>query len=310
MPSQRGLDALRAFVEGGSVSRAAARLGRTQPQIGRLLAALEAELGFALFDRANRRLRLTPEGIRFYAQAERVLAGHDGLARLAQELSLGRQDDKLRVLCAPHMVGALVSAPLAEMSRRLPGFSATVEARARLDIESWVGQEAFDLGITVLPLPHSALTAEEFCRTEAVVVMAAGHPLATQATVTAADLAKHDLVATHPRSMLRWHLDQLSRESGIGFRLRFESASGLVVCQLAGAGLGAALADPFVAQSSGAAGLVLRRFLPTIELRYGLIFPASQPRSRATTELAGLVAQAGQQAAAALERRLRRGTPS
>lgn len=310
MPSQRGLDALRAFVEGGSVSQAAARLGRTQPQIGRLLAALETELGFALFDRANRRLRLTAEGIRFYAQAERVLTGHDGLARLAKELSLGRQDDKLRVLCAPHMVGALVTGPLAEMSRRLPGFSATIEARARLDIESWVGQEAFDLGITVLPLPHAALAVEEFCRTEAVVAMAAGHPLAAQSTVTAAELAQHDLVATHPRSMLRWHLDQMSRESGLDFRLRFESASGLVVCQLAGAGLGAALADPFVAQSSGAPGLVLRRFRPKIELPYGLIFPAWQPRSRATAELAGLVAAAGRQAAAALERRLRRGTPS
>jgi DNA-binding transcriptional LysR family regulator len=110
--------------------------------------------------------------------------------------------------------------------------------------------------------------------------------------------------------MLRWNLDQMSRESGIDFRLRFESASGLVVCQLAGAGLGAALADPFVAQSSGAPGLVLRRFRPKIELPYGLIFPAWQPRSRATAELAGLVAAAGRQAAAALERRLRRGTPS
>ncbi|WP_426955616.1 LysR family transcriptional regulator [Muricoccus radiodurans] len=309
MLSQRGLEALRAFVEGGSISAASARLHRTQPQVGRLLAGLEAELGFALFDRANRRLTLTAEGGRFYAQVERVLAGHDGLERLATELKLGQQDSHVRVLIAPHMVGALLTGPLAEMSRRLPGFSASVDARARLDIENWVGQEVFDLGITVVPLPHPALTVEEFCQTEVVVVMAPGHPLAALRTVAFTDLVKHDLVTTHARSLLRQHLDQMSRDAGIEARIRFEAANGLVVCQLARAGLGAALADSFVAQSSGAEGLVLRRFRPRIALAYGLLFPTWQPRSRATAELADLVTQAGRQGAAMLERRLRRTLP-
>ncbi len=68
MPSHRSLEALRAFVDGGSVSQAAVRLGRTQPQVGRLLSALEQELGFALFDRQNRRLTLTADGREYYAQ--------------------------------------------------------------------------------------------------------------------------------------------------------------------------------------------------------------------------------------------------
>jgi len=306
--NQRALEALRAFVEGGSIAQAAERLGRTPPQVGRLLASLEAELGLALFTRHNRRLSLTPEGVRFHRQAERVLAGHDGLQRLADELRSGRQAGHVRVLAAPHMVRALMTPVLLAMARRNPAFSASIDVRVRLDIESWVGQEAFDLGITVLPLVHPALEVEEFCRTEAVVVMPRGHPLAAEGVITPAQLVRHDLVATHPRSLVSQQVDQLFRAEHRKPRIRFVAPNGAVACELAAAGLGVTLADPFVAQSSGAAGFVMRRFRPAIALAYGLLFPSWQPRSQATTELAGLIAAHGRAQAMALARRASRGS--
>ncbi len=69
----KGLEALRAFMEGGSLNQAAERLHRTQPQVSRLLAALEDELGFPLFSRNKRRLVPTPEAREFYAQIEHAL---------------------------------------------------------------------------------------------------------------------------------------------------------------------------------------------------------------------------------------------
>ncbi len=55
----------RAFLvtaEEGSYSAAARALGVSQPTIGRQVAALEEELGVALFDRVGTRLQLTPSG--------------------------------------------------------------------------------------------------------------------------------------------------------------------------------------------------------------------------------------------------------
>lgn len=101
----------------------------------------------------------------------------------------------------------------------------------------------------------------------------------------------------------RQSLDTLSRKVGLALRYRFEAMDGLVACQMAGAGLGVAIADPFVADSSGAEGLVMRRFRPRIPMEYGLIFPAWQARSQSTVELAKLVAQAGKEAAASLAQR-------
>lgn len=306
MVNQRSLEALRAFVEGGSVSEAAIRLGRTQPQVGRLLAQLEEALGFAIFTRHNRRLSLTAQGAQFYDRAERVLAGHDGLQRLAAEIRLGQRDAHVRVLTAPQVISALMGEALVTMAREVPGFTAAIESRVRLDIENWVGQEHFDLGITVLPLAHPALEVEEFCRVEAVAVMAPGHPLARRAAITLPDLFGMDLIMTHPRSLIRQQVEQRFRDAGHTPRLRFETASGGMACQLAGLGLGLAIADPFVARSSGAAGLVMRRFEPGLPLPYGMLFPAWQPRSATVQRLAGLIAEAGRQQVAALTRTLRR----
>jgi DNA-binding transcriptional LysR family regulator len=72
----------RAFLvtaEEGSLSAAARALGLAQPTLGRQVAALEEELGVALFERAGRGLSLTPTGLELLehvrtmgAAAERV----------------------------------------------------------------------------------------------------------------------------------------------------------------------------------------------------------------------------------------------
>jgi DNA-binding transcriptional LysR family regulator len=289
MPSLRGLEALRAFVETGTVSQAAIRLGRTQPQIGRLLAALEEELGFALFDRQNRRLTLSPEGREFYGHVERVLLGHDGLDRFAAQLLRGGRHH-IRVLVAPHVAQALVLGPVAALSRGNPTFSASINSRVRIDIDSWLGQEQFDLGLTVLPVSHPGFETEEFLRIEAVAAMAQDHPLAAKPSVTAADLARTSFIATHRRSLVQQQIDRQAREAGLTLQSSFETQSGMIACQLAERGLGCCIADPFVARSSGTPGLVFRRFRPAIELRYGFIYPAWQSRPKVATDLAREIA--------------------
>jgi DNA-binding transcriptional LysR family regulator len=290
MPGLRGLEALRAFVETGTVSQAAARLGRTQPQIGRLLSALEGELGFQLFDRQNKRLALTAEGREFYQHAERLLQGHDGLERFAAQLRRGGRHH-IRVLAAPHVAEAIVIDAVARLSRSDPRFTASVDSRVRIDIDNWLGQENFDLGITVLPISHDGFETEDFRRIEAVAAMADSHPLARREAVTVRDLAHTSFIATHRRSLIQKEIERQADEAGVVPESRFETQSGMIACQLAARGLGCCVADPFVAHSSVTRGLVFRPFRPAIELRYGFIFPAWQSRSRLGRELSEAIAE-------------------
>ena len=54
---QSALEALRAFVEGGSIAQAGERLGRTPPQVGRLLASLEEPMPMTKAQYVKRLLR-------------------------------------------------------------------------------------------------------------------------------------------------------------------------------------------------------------------------------------------------------------
>lgn len=281
----RGLEALRAFAETGSVSRAALKLGRTQPQIGRLLSALEAELGFQLFDRQNKRLSLTAEGREFYLHAERLLQGHDGLVRFAAQLGRGGRHH-LRILAAPHVTHAIVIGAVSTLSLRESSFTASVDSRVRIDIDTWLGQEHFDLGITVLPVNHAGFETEEFIRVEAVAAMAPDHPLAARDVVTVSDLAATSFIATHRRSLVQQQIERQADEAGVRLSSRFETQSGMIACQLAERGLGCCVADPFVASSSGTPALLFRPYRPAITLAYAFVFPAWQSRSRLARELA------------------------
>ncbi|MCG7359793.1 LysR family transcriptional regulator [Roseomonas sp. ACRSG] len=73
---------LRAFVtlaEEGSVTRAAERLGMQQPQLTRLLRAMEAEFGTALMERLPRGIRPTEAGAALLNEARQVVVKVDGL---------------------------------------------------------------------------------------------------------------------------------------------------------------------------------------------------------------------------------------
>lgn len=300
MPSQRGLEALRAFVQGGTVSAAAAKMSRTQPQVGRLLAALESELGFPLFVRRGQRLWLTEQGRVFYRQAERTLDSYDALSRAAAQIRRS-SSNHVSILTAPYVTQVLISDTLAVMAKESPTFSATLQTRVRRDIEQWVGDESFDVAVTVLPLVHPAFETEEFLRIEAVAAMHKDHPLARHAVIQLEDLFDVDLIVAHSRSIIRQRIDQLFSEAGVEPNIRFEATNGLIGCQLAAHGLGVCIADPFVARSADKDNLVIRRFRPTLQLPYGLVFPIWQPRSDVVRRLTSLIKVNAAQRASQIE---------
>lgn len=88
----------RAFLvtaEEGSLSAAARALGMAQPTLGRQVAALEEELGVALFDRIGRGLALTPSGLELI---EHVRAMGDAAGRVSLTAS-GRSQSIEGTIC-------------------------------------------------------------------------------------------------------------------------------------------------------------------------------------------------------------------
>jgi len=104
-------DQLRAFlavVDEGSFSAAARRLRRVQSAVSHAMAALEGQLGVALFDRTRRRPALTDRGRLVEAAARRVLLEVNELGRVADGLAGGLEPAVAIVVDAIFPLDALV----------------------------------------------------------------------------------------------------------------------------------------------------------------------------------------------------------
>lgn len=78
-----------AIVEEGNISNASKRLNIAQPAISRQMKQLEDTLGVQLFERGNRKIRLTEAGHLFWERVEQILGLVDGTMKEIAEINSG-----------------------------------------------------------------------------------------------------------------------------------------------------------------------------------------------------------------------------
>jgi DNA-binding transcriptional LysR family regulator len=117
-------DLLRSFVlvaEGGSITRAAARVGRTQSAVSMQMRRLEEALGQPLLLRGPRGLSPTPHGTWLLDRARRLLAMHDEIVtnfrtpEISGPIRLGSPDDYALLWLPEILAGFAEAHPAAEV---------------------------------------------------------------------------------------------------------------------------------------------------------------------------------------------------
>jgi LysR family transcriptional regulator, nitrogen assimilation regulatory protein len=109
------ISALRAFLSAAefkNLTRTAEVLGMAQPNLSRILAKLEGELGVELFVRSKRGVQLTEAGTHFRARVSNILRQMDGLV---SELRAPKLSPAGRIAVGvPAVMTDLLTAPLAD----------------------------------------------------------------------------------------------------------------------------------------------------------------------------------------------------
>ncbi|MFZ6756265.1 LysR family transcriptional regulator [Undibacterium sp. Ji50W] len=176
-------------VETGSFSAAGRDLGLGQPNVSRYVAALEEHLQTRLLHRSTRKLVLTPEGERYYAEVRRILDAVD-----ESESSFRENVDPsglLRVACPTALAHAFVLPHVPAFLERYPGLALDLQINDRyvslLD-------EGAELAIRIGHLEDSALRARRIGLFERVFVASKGYLAKRGVPVTPDDLRGHDCV--------------------------------------------------------------------------------------------------------------------
>lgn len=143
MFTMRHLQVFLAVVDAGcSVSGAAERLHVAQPAVSKTLADLDAHFGTVLFERLNRRLRLSEAGKRLVVEARQLV---DSFMLLDHGMRLGADRLPLRV-GATHTVGAVYLPGL--LARREAGTCPLeVQVCNTLQIEHGILDSSLDVGV-------------------------------------------------------------------------------------------------------------------------------------------------------------------
>ncbi len=132
-----------AVAEAGSLSAAARRLGTTQPTVGRQVAALEAELSVALFERIGGRLELTPAGRALAVEVEQMAAAAARLSLAAAGRSASLTG-LVRVTASDLVCAHLLAPALLRLRREHPGVQ--VELLASSEVED-LQRRAADIAV-------------------------------------------------------------------------------------------------------------------------------------------------------------------
>ncbi len=266
--------AFRAVLLTGTVTEAAAQIFRTQPQVSRMIRALEEATRLRLFTREGRRLIPTDAALSFADYIQPTLKMLEGLEAFSEDVRLRRRTP-LVVLAEPFLIQGLVP----EVLERLAPFE---DRRLGIDlcvrrVGVWQNQSDADFAMVALPFAQTDFIAKPFAEAEVVLVTPPGHPLKDHQKVSFAEIGKYPFIALRPTTLLRAQIDTLAAASGQTLRPRLETDSGSVAVDLVSRGFGLTIADPLVARSYSHTGIGIAKLETRIVIRYGFLLRDTEP---------------------------------
>ena len=175
VPGLGSLELLLQVASTGSLGRAAASHGISQPAASARIRGMEAQVGFALVERSARGSTLTPAGALLADWARDVLAAAEALAAGISSLRAGR-DARLHVAASLTVAEHLLPRWLVRLAAERPQTAVSLAAMNSTDVSSAVLAGSADLGFVEGPVIATGLDARHVARDRLVVVVAPTHP--------------------------------------------------------------------------------------------------------------------------------------
>jgi DNA-binding transcriptional LysR family regulator len=232
------IEAFRAVMTDGGMTRAAAALGVSQPAVSRLMADLEAAAGFPLFVKEGRAAVPTPRAWLLLAEVERTFLGlsHlEGVARTLRDGSGGR----LSIALPPAILPLVTEQLFAPFTRLHPDAALAVEVIASFQSVAPAVFRQHDLCVTFEPLDLDGFEATPVGEMRAVCLAPAGHILTRRTgpvgLADLTDLAGERFISFWPNSAFRIEIDRMFDAAGLTRDLRCEARTTAAVCELVAA---------------------------------------------------------------------------
>lgn len=277
--NQKQLTAFFMVMRHGSITEASRVLSVSQPAVSRLIADLEASIGFALLLRTGGRSVPTPEAHELFQEVERMFYSLDRLSVAADEIRTLKRA-VFRVASMPMVSFEIMPLALRHMVERYGGIDISHDVHTSARIVNLLASRQIDLGIAQTDPGHQDVEVLASFRTHCVCVMAPDHPFAGRDIIRPKDLADQPIIALNFRTLTYNYMARCFAEAGISPRIVAETQPSYSACSLAALGVGIAIVDP-ITPGVFADRLSVVAFEGVIPFDYQILKPAGAPMSRA-----------------------------
>ena len=214
------LEVLVSAIQDGGFSRAADRLGCTQPAISQAIHKLEAEFGELLLQRSAKEVTLTACGQIIYDYAMHLLNIRKDAESAIQEQKDLRQG-KLVIGANEYTVSYLLPA-ITLFSHRYPHIKIEVKRSMGSRVPILVLSHEFEVGVVSYRPSLKGLKIVPSAMDDMILIVHAQHRLAKRGTVSVSDLGEESFIAQSVQSPYRERVVEQFEKCGTPLNIRLE----------------------------------------------------------------------------------------
>lgn len=184
-----------AVAEAENVSRAALKLRVSQPGISRQIRDLEDEIGFPLFERSAKSVRLTAAGKVFLSEAREVLLHTEAAVKKARDVAHNGSGE-IHVGYAPSLTVQILPQVLRKFQEQFPHVRVALHDASSEEMVTQLRDGKLHVALSVQP-PKKLLRDLDFkllARYTMCIAVAPNHPLAKAKALTLAQLVDQPLI--------------------------------------------------------------------------------------------------------------------
>jgi DNA-binding transcriptional LysR family regulator len=206
----------------GSVSKAAKRMGLSQPSVSQQIRSLEDELAVTLFTRRGSKMRLTQDGELLLKLARPLVEKLEHLDKEFKHQREELEEGYVQVAAGGSTILYLLPKYVDAFRRAYPKIEVRLHNVTGAEGLSQLRAGMVDFAVGPLLDVPDDLAFHPVISYEPVVITCVGHPLARKKKLSLEELSHYPLILP-PRNLSTWHVvDRAFREHGLQYQVAME----------------------------------------------------------------------------------------
>ncbi|MGF1703687.1 LysR family transcriptional regulator [Photobacterium makurazakiensis] len=215
---------LRAFLilsESDSFTNASRRFNLSQPAFSSLIAALEEDIGYRLFDRDTRRVNLNNNGIHFLEIARKLIKSHDDAISEVRARGEGRIGN-VTLAVLPSLAVQWLPDILSKYNNASPETKIKlIDTQWNACLQALLDGQA-DIALLAGQPPENLFDSTLLFSDKFYVLSHSQHPLAKFSSIELSDLQNYPFIGFSSCTSIRQYTDRISEKLDIGLNYQLE----------------------------------------------------------------------------------------